>query len=256
MSGSSRRSSCDSKAPEVTVRLEVRPLFVKRMSTRVSSLFVGAALVSAAVSVSVQACAQSAMPSAVPARSASWNSATKLLAISSAALVTIMPRVFYSDPEVTAGWKARFHLSVLAPSMTLAAITLWNEASLKNSFASFRPGCSDDNRGVTGCDSYGMLSSPSFLAFSALGQGTGIFLVDSAKWSGGRMNGGAFAGDVAAPLILSVLTAVGRGSGNWETGAQVWGSAGLGLGTGLGMGVLYALLQRPECGYSGGMICW
>lgn len=196
------------------------------------------------------------MPSAPPERSAAWNSATKVMSLSSAGLVLIMPRIFYSDPEVTAGWKARWHLSVLAPSMTLAAATLLNEVALKDAFKSFRPGCTADNSDAAGCESYGMLSSQSFLAFSSLGQGTGVFLVDTFKWSGGRVNGGALVGDVAVPLILSVITAVGRSSGNWETGGEVWGSAGLGLGTGLGMGVLYALLQRPECGYSGSMICW
>jgi hypothetical protein len=232
-------------------------LFVKRISARrLISLLVPASALAVAFCTSTRACAQTAMPAPAPERSASWNSATKLMALSSAGLVMIMPRVFYSDPEVTAGWKARWHVSVLAPTMTLAAVTLLNEVSLKNSFASFRPGCTDENRDVAGCDSYGMLSSPSFLAFSSFGQGTGIFLVDTIKWSGGHLNGGALAGDMAAPLILSLLTAVGRGSGNWETGGQVWGSAGLGLGAGLGMGVLYALLQRPECGYSGGMICW
>lgn len=231
-------------------------MFVKRISARrLISLLLPASALAVVLCGSEMASAQSAAP-APPDRSASWNSATKIMALSSAGLVMIMPRVFYSDPEVTAGWKARWHVSVLAPTMTLAAVTLLNEVSLKDSIASFRPGCSADNRGLAGCDSYGMLSSPSFLAGSSLGQGAGIFLVDTLKWSGGRVNGGAFVGDVAAPLILSVLTAVGRGSGNWETGGQVWGSAGLGLGAGLGMGVLYALLQRPECGYSGGMICW
>jgi len=230
---------------------------VKRISARrlISILLRGAAL-AALLCVGKPASAQSAMPAPVPERSASWDSATNIMALSSAGLVMIMPRVFYSDPEVTAGWKARWHLSVLAPTMTLAAVTLLNEVSLKDSFAGFRPGCSEENMGLPGCESYGMLSSPSFLAFSSFGQGTGIFLVDTLKWSGGRVNGGALLGNVAAPLILSVLTAVGRSSGNWETGGQVWGSAGIGLGAGLGMGVLYALLQRPECGYSGGMICW
>ncbi len=232
-------------------------MFVKRISAhRLITRLLPALALSVGLFESRVASAQDAGSAAPPERSASWNSATKIMAVSSAGLVMIMPRVFYSDPEVTAGWKARWHLSVLAPTMTLAALTLLNEVSLKDSIASFRPGCSDANRGVAGCESYGMFSSPSFFAASSLGQGTGIFLVDTIKWSGGRINGGALVGDVAAPLVLSVLTAVGRGSGNWETGGQVWGSAGLGLGAGLGMGVLYALLQRPECGYSGGMICW
>jgi hypothetical protein len=231
-------------------------LFVKRFPSRLISLLAPLAAASVLFLASAPAQAQNAMPSPDPERSSGWNSATKIMALSSAGLVMIMPRVFYSDPEVTAGWKARWHLSVLAPTMTLAAFTLLNEVSLKDSFKSYRPGCDETNPFAPGCESYGMLSSYSFLAFSSFGQGTGIFLVDTLKWSNGHLNGGALAGNVAAPLILSVLTAVGRSSGNWETGGQVWGSAGLGFGAGLGMGVLYALLQRPECGYSGGMICW
>ncbi|HEY0465900.1 MAG TPA: hypothetical protein VGC79_16920 [Polyangiaceae bacterium] len=227
---------------------------MKRISSRLISLLASLFVATALLLSSASARAQDVSPP--PDRSSGWNTASKVMALSSAGLVMIMPRIFYSDPEVTAGWKARWHLSVLAPTMTLAAFTLLNEVSLKGSFKSFRPGCDETNVGVPGCESYGMFSSYSFLAFSSLGQGTGIFLVDTLKWSNGHLNGGALAGDVVAPLILSVLTAVGRSSGNWETGGQVWGSAGLGFGAGIGMGVLYALLQRPECGYSGGMICW
>jgi hypothetical protein len=36
----------------------------------------------------------------------------------------------------------------------------------------------------------------------------------------------------------------------------VWGTAGIGFVTGLGLGVLYAAMQRPECGYTGSLICW
>jgi hypothetical protein len=101
-----------------------------------------------------------------------------------------------------------------------------------------------------------MLSTHSLLTFSYLGQGTGVFLVDTIKWSNGEFNAGAFVGNVGVPLVLSVLTAIGRTAGDWEDAGQVWASAGIGLGAGLGMGVLYALLQRPECGYGGGLICW
>src|SRR5438045_3878397 len=62
-------------------------------------------------------------------RSAGWNTATNVLATSSLIVTLIMPRVFYSDPEVTAGWKARWHLSVLAPAMTLTSLALLNEAA-------------------------------------------------------------------------------------------------------------------------------
>lgn len=191
-----------------------------------------------------------------PERSDAWSKASNITAVSAVGLVLLMPRVFYSDPEVTVGWKARFHLSVLAPSMTLAAASLFNEQVLKDSFKGYRPGCDEATQGGPGCTSYGMFSTPTFAAFSAFGQGTGIFLIDTLKWSGGRLNFGPLLGDVAAPGILSVITAVGRSSGDWETGGQVWGTAGVGFAAGLGIGLLYAAMQRPECGYTGSLICW
>ncbi len=167
----------------------------------------------------------------------------------------MLPRVFYSDPEVTAGWKARWHLSAFAPIMTLAAFTLVNEHHLKNSFESPRPGC-EENPNHEGCLTYGMFSSQSLLAFSAFGQGTGVFLGDTLKWSDGRFNAGAFTGEVGIPLVLAVITAVGRTAGQWENGGQVWASAGVGAAVGLGTGLLYSLMQRPECGYTGSLLCW
>jgi hypothetical protein len=187
-----------------------------------------------------------------------WNRATNIMALSSMALQVLMPRVFYSDPEVTVGWKARWHVSVLAPSMTLLALSLANQAYLKDEFESLRPECEDvfTDAENGSCLEYGMFSTQSLLAFSAFGQGTGLFLVDTIKWSGGRFNFGGFMGNVGIPLVLAVLTAVGRTTGNWESAGQVWSSAGLGAGLGLGMGALYGVAQRPECGYSGGLICW
>jgi len=205
----------------------------------------------------------------LPERGDGWNRATNIMALSSAALQVLMPRVFYSDPEVTVGWKARWHVSVLAPSMTLFALSMANEAYLKEEFESLRPECEYASReeavADTGdeevafdnnCSEYGLFSTQSMLAFSSLGQGLGVFLVDTIKWSGGKFNVGGFVGNVAIPLVLAVLTAVGRTAGNWESGGQVWTSAGVGVGAGLGLGVLYATAQRPECGYSGGLLCW
>ena len=191
-----------------------------------------------------------------PVRSDAWNDATTILALSSLGLELLMPRVFYADPEVTAGWKARWHVSALAPIMTLATLTLVNEHHLKSSFESPRPGCDDTNVGHPACSTYGMFSSQSFLAFSALGQGTGVFLGDTLKWSDGRFNAGALTGQVGIPLVLAVITAIGRTSGDLETGGQVWASAGVGTMIGLGTGLMYSLMQRPECGYSGSLLCW
>lgn len=190
-------------------------------------------------------------------RSEGWKDATNILTLSSLGVQLLMPRVFYSDPEVTVGWKARWHASVLAPSMTLIATGLVNEQFLKDKFKGHRPGCDDMSHGmVAECNDYGMLSTHSYLVGSALGQGLGVFLVDTIKWSGGRLNGGSLAMNVGVPAVLGVITTVGRTAGNWETGGQAWGSAGIGLAIGLGMGALYGAAQRPECGYGGDLICW
>jgi hypothetical protein len=190
-------------------------------------------------------------------RSEAWSDATNILALSSIGLQLIMPRVFYADPEVTAGWKARWHVSQFAPIMTLAALTLVNEQHLKKSFESPLPGCEAEGAaGDPACGGFGMFSSQSLLAFSALGQGTGVFLGDTLKWSDGRFNAGAFTGEVGIPLVLAIITAVGRTSGNLETGGQVWASAGVGTAVGLGTGLVYSLMQRPECGYTGSLLCW
>jgi hypothetical protein len=189
-------------------------------------------------------------------RSETWRDVTTVLTLSSIGVQVLMPRVFYSDPEVTVGWKARWHLSVLAPSMTLVATGFLNEQLLKEAFKGHRPGCNEDNQGLAGCESYGMLSTHSYLAGAAFGQGLGLFLVDTIKWSDGRFNAGSFAMNVGVPGVLGVVTAVGRSAGDWETGGQSWGSAGIGAALGLGLGALYASLQRPECGYGGDLICW
>ncbi len=191
-----------------------------------------------------------------PERSQGWKDATNVLTLSSLGIQLLMPRVFYSDPEVTVGWKARWHASVLAPSMTLIAVGLVNEQFLKDSFKGHRPGCDDMTQGSAGCTSYGMLSTHSYLAGSAFGQGLGVFLVDTIKWNDGRLNGGSLAMNVGVPAVLGVITTVGRSAGNWETGGQAWASTGIGAALGLGMGALYALAQRPECGYGGDLICW
>jgi hypothetical protein len=216
-------------------------------------LTVAGAVLVATMSMTAPARAQATVP---PVRSDAWNDATTIMALSALGLELVMPRVFYADPEVTVGWKARWHVSVFAPIMTLATLTLVNEHHLKNSFESPRPGCDDTNLFHPDCATYGMFSSQSLLAFSSLGQGAGVFLGDTLKWSDGRFNAGAFTGHVGIPLVLAVITAVGRTSGELETGGQVWASAGVGAAVGLGTGLVYSLMQRPECGYTGSLLCW
>jgi hypothetical protein len=215
-------------------------------------VLVASAILAASMAIASPARAQAARPE----RSDAWNDATTIMALSALGLELVMPRVFYADPEVTAGWKARWHLSAFAPIMTLATLTLVNEHHLKSSFESPLPGCEEINPNDPYCAGSGMFSSQSLLAFSALGQGAGVFLGDTMKWSDGRFNAGAFTGQVGIPLVLAIITAVGRTSGNLETGGQVWASAGVGALVGLGTGLTYSLMQRPECGYTGSLLCW
>jgi hypothetical protein len=56
--------------------------------------------------------------------------------------------------------------------------------------------------------------------------------------------------------VLAPLTIVGRAEGNWETSGQAWVSGAIGVVVGFAMGFLYAWLERPECGYTGSLICW
>src|SRR5580658_3504 len=117
----------------------------------------------------------SAQVSPVPNRDKTWETVTGITMVAGASTELLMPRIFYSDPEVTVGWKARFHVSVLAPVMTLTALTALNEFALKDAFKDPRPGCDSTNLGLSHCDSYGMMSTHSFAAGAALGHGMAVF---------------------------------------------------------------------------------
>jgi len=197
-----------------------------------------------------------ARPAAAQERDEGWQTATTITMLGAAGTQLLMPRIFYSDPEVTVGWKARWHVSVLAPVMTLTALAVLNEHALKDGFEGHRPGCNEMTQGGPGCETYGMLSTHSFGAFAGLGHGTAVFLVDTLKWSNGRVNVGSLVGNVALPLVLSTVTAIGRSAGDWEDSGQIIAGGGAGLISGFAMGFLYASMQRPECGYTGALVCW
>jgi hypothetical protein len=191
-----------------------------------------------------------------PNRDQNWGAVTTVTLAAGGALSLLMPRVFYSDPEVTVGWKARWHVSQLAPVATLTLLTLANELLIKPAVQGPRPGCDDTNNGGPHCDTYGSPSTHAFGSFSFLGEGIGVFLFDTTKWSDGRFNVGSFVGNVAVPVVLTGVTAVGRGVGNWESTGQILEGALPGLGLGFLMGMTYSLMARPECGYTGSLICW
>ena len=214
------------------------------------------AAVPVALGMSVWSLSASAQTDNPSNQQSGWQAATSVTAVSAMAVVTVMPRIFYSDPETTVGWKARFHVSVLAPTLALTALTFLNEYYLKQPFGATRPGCTADGCPGGRGDPYETLSSHSFAAFSAFGQGTAVFLVDTIKWSDGRLNAGSLVGNVALPLVLAGITAAGRAAGNWEDTGSVLLSSGVGIVVGALTGVVYATMARPECGYTGDLLCW
>jgi hypothetical protein len=197
-----------------------------------------------------------ALAQSAPARDKNWKVVSHVGLIGAASTQLLMPRIFYSDPEATVGWKARWHVSVLAPVMTLAGLAVLNEYGLKESFEGYRPSCDKDNQGTKNCETYGMMSTHSLGAFSALGHGGAVFLFDTINNSGGRFNAGSFVGNIGLPAVFATFTAIGRGVGDYETAGQVFTGGGVGLASGFLMGMTYALMQRPACGYSGSLVCW
>lgn len=220
-------------------------------------------LVAASWINSSEAFAQSTVDPIV-GRDPDWATVTQVSTIIGASTVFLMPRVYYSDPESTVGWKGRWHFSHFAPMMTMAAATFLVDGPIKNELKLVRPGCAGVDPAVAGpgsnCETYGGPSTLAFASWGAFGVGTGIFLVDTLKYSKGRFHAGAFIGNVAVPLVAGVLTSVGRsvdGVGQpFETQNQVLAGTFIGMGTGLLVGVAYSLLQRPSCGYGNAVFCW
>ena len=196
-------------------------------------------------------------------RDETWGTISHITLSLGTAVPLLMPRIYYSDPESTVGWKGRWHVSVLAPAMTLTALTVLIDSPIKDAIESTRPGCTIEETGVPyeGCETFGGPSTHSFAAWSATGAGTAIFLVDTFKYSDGKFSAGSFIGNVIVPLTASVFTSVARGvapSGveAYESGGQIIAGALPGLFTGVIIGGAYALLQRPSCGYGNNVFCW
>ncbi|MBX3207567.1 MAG: hypothetical protein KF764_21135 [Labilithrix sp.] len=225
------------------------------MNRRLGALALGGAVAVAIAAVPRDAAAQSLPP---PDRSAAWDTVSTVAMVVGMSSQVLMPRLYWSDTEVTIGSKARWHASVLGSTMFLLTTAFFNELVVKPEITSYRPGCGVSNVGAPGCTTFGMPSTHTFVAFSALGHGGGVFLVDTLKWSDGRVSGLAIAGDVALPLVAAGLTYAGRvaGTPSQEHGDQALVGAAVGLGFGLLAGGAYALLQRPECPYGAGVICW
>ena len=207
--------------------------------------------------------AQVVPPSAV--RDENWGTVSDVTLAIGAGTAFLMPRVYYSDPAATVGWKGRWHFSVLAPAMTLTVATMLVDRPIRNAIESTRPGCTLDETNVrfpnSNCETFGGPSTHSFAAWSATGAGLGIFLVDTLEYSDGRFNVPAFIGNVMIPLTASVMTSVARGvepegTEAYEDTGQIVAGALPGFFSGLAIGFAYSMLQKPSCGYGNNVFCW
>jgi len=235
------------------------------MRIRDTIVAAGFCVFSAALLAPGEAAAQTVVAPIAP-RDGTWSTLSDVTMVINVGLVTLMPRIYYNDPEATVGWKARWHISMLAPALSVTALTLLVDGPLRSAIKDPRPGCDADQTAASlpgsQCQSYGMPSTHSFAAWGATGAGTSIFLVDTFRYSGSRFNAGSFVGNVAVPLVLSVLTSVGRGVATapntfpTEDAPQVIVGTLSGFVTGALLGLGYSFLQRPNCGYGGNVVCW
>lgn len=194
-----------------------------------------------------------------------WGAVSNIAMVIGAGAVTVMPRVYYSDPESTVGWKGRWHFSVIAPAMTMTALTLFIDTPIRNAIKSTRPSCNQDVTAShfpgSGCESYGGPSTQSYAAWGATGSGLGIFLVDTLKYSDSRFNVPYFLGDFVLPLTAAVITSIGRGvtgggTDSFESGGRIVAGALPGFFSGMLVGIAYSMWQHPNCGYGNSVFCW
>jgi hypothetical protein len=214
-----------------------------------------------------EAAAQVPPVAPIAQRSGGWDIASNVTMTLGVGIVALMPRVYYNDPEATVGWKGRWHISMLAPALSMTAFTLLVDGPIKNAIGGARPGCTFDQTSAqfqgSGCESFGMVSTQSYASWGATGAGTVIFLVDTLKYSDAKFHPGGFVGNVAVPLVLSIFTSAGRAADPGgptvfphETVPQIVLGSVTGFVTGALLGLGYSLMQRPNCGYGNNIVCW
>lgn len=245
---------------------------------RISHTIVAASLTAIAATLGFESSA-AAQPATDPVpvtptvlRDAGWGTVSDVALAIGVLSPVLMPRIYYSDPTATVGWKGRWHFSMLAPAMTMVGTTLLVDLAIKHEAKGARPGCDASNTDVgfpgSGCETFGGPSTHMFATYGALGAGTSIFLVDTFKYSDGRFSVPGFIGNVGLPLTAAILGTVGRALEGpvdpvsnlpvraFEDPGQVAAGAISGLLTGALVGLSYSMLQRPSCPYGDSVFCW
>lgn len=197
-------------------------------------------------------------------RDGNWNTVSNAMMMVGFASVALMPRIYYSSPDATVGWKGRWHVSSLAPTMSMVGLTLLVDGPIRDAIKAPRPGCTVDQTTAdlpgSGCESFGMLSTQSFASWGSFGGGLGIFLVDTLKYSNGEFHAGSFVGNVAVPFATALVGSVARGLDGSGTGhespEQIVAGAIPGMILGGVLGLVYSYAQEPNCGYGDTLFCW
>ncbi len=197
-------------------------------------------------------------------RDSNWDTVSSVTMMIGVTTVSLMPRIYYSSPDATVGWKARWHVSALAPIMSMTGITLLVDGPIRDAIESNKEGCSLDDTLArlpdSGCETFGGPSSHAFASWGAAGAGISIFIVDTLKYSDMRFSVPSFIGNIFLPTSMAFLSSIARsadgsGLGPEGTGQVVAGALpGLAVGAVLGLG--YSLMQEPNCGYGGNLFCW
>jgi hypothetical protein len=209
-----------------------------------------------------EAAAQAVPPAAQ--RDAGWGAVSDVSLAISAVSLALTPRVYYSDPISTVGWKGRYHVSILAPMMTMVAMSWLFDQPLKSAFQDPRPGCTleQTNAQMSGCESFGLVSTHGMATASFAGVGLGVWLIDTFKYSDGRVHPANLIGNVVLPLSATVVGSVARGFENdgtvrgFEKPEQILAGAIPGFVIGTITGLVYSSLQRPSCPYGDSLFCW
>lgn len=225
------------------------------------SLILGGVLAGAAATAVLprEAHAQAIPPAAE--RDENWEAVSTVSMLIGVGTTTLMPRIYYNDPEATVGWKARYHVSQLGVAAALTSATILVDGPIKNLAEGTRPECSVEETEIraegSNCESYGMPSTHSFAAWSAHGAGLAIWIIDAWVYSE-RVDVGSLIPNVVVTGVAATLTSVARGVGTepYEDPAQIGVGVAAGMITGFLVGLPYALLQEPNCGYGNNVICW
>jgi hypothetical protein len=229
-----------------------------------SKAILSAGVLAAAACVCLdESTAQAQIPPVVE-RDQNWDTVSNVSLGIGVGVVALMPRIYYSSPDATVGWKARYHVSMLAPAMTLTGLTMLVDGPIRGAFQKPKQGCTVEDTLAqlpnSGCESFGGPSTHAFASWGATGAGLGTFLVDTIKYSNGHFSAPSFVGNVAVPVAASIMTSVSRsadGSGlGPESTGQVLAGALPGFAVGALLGVGYSLLQEPDCGYGNYLFCW